>query len=183
MPCSHRIGGGAFGNVYKVSCPTSCPLCWSTSESAYVVKRIPRENFDRDLPAFVNVFNEVTCLELLAGLPGVSRISNFGIDGSDYCIIMECGGSNLADWRSQVHFLMGYICNFHVLSHLLLIYICKLHWNLCHSACRLSFAELCGQRAEENKAQRRFSTTASDFLRDFINHRLHSLCWLRSFRY
>jgi hypothetical protein len=23
-----------------------------------------------------------------------------------------------------------YICNFHVLSHLLLIYICKLHWNL-----------------------------------------------------
>jgi hypothetical protein len=25
---------------------------------------------------------------------------------------------------------MIYICNFHVLSHLLLIYICKLHWNL-----------------------------------------------------
>ena len=25
--------------------------------------------------------------------------------------------------------LMIYICNFHVLSHLLLIYICKLHWN------------------------------------------------------
>ena len=23
-----------------------------------------------------------------------------------------------------------YMCNFHVLSHLLLIYICKLHWNL-----------------------------------------------------
>ena len=23
---------------------------------------------------------------------------------------------------------MIYICNFHVLSHLLLIYICKLHW-------------------------------------------------------
>ena len=28
------------------------------------------------------------------------------------------------------HFLLIYICNFHVLSHLLLIYICKLHWNL-----------------------------------------------------
>ena len=25
---------------------------------------------------------------------------------------------------------MIYICNFHVLNHLLLIYICKLHWNL-----------------------------------------------------
>ena len=24
---------------------------------------------------------------------------------------------------------MIYICNFHILSHLLLIYICKLHWN------------------------------------------------------
>ena len=27
-------------------------------------------------------------------------------------------------------FLMIYICNFHVLSNLLLIYMCKLHWNL-----------------------------------------------------
>ena len=26
-------------------------------------------------------------------------------------------------------FLLIYICNFHVLSHLLLIYICKLYWN------------------------------------------------------
>ena len=26
--------------------------------------------------------------------------------------------------------LLIYICNFHVLSHLLLIHICKLHWNL-----------------------------------------------------
>ena len=37
----------------------------------------------------------------------------------------------LAVFRSigPVHFLMIYICNFHVLSHLLLINICKLHWN------------------------------------------------------
>ena len=28
------------------------------------------------------------------------------------------------------NFLLIYICNFHVLSHLRLIYICKLHWNL-----------------------------------------------------
>ena len=26
--------------------------------------------------------------------------------------------------------LLIYMCNFHVLSHLLFIYICKLHWNL-----------------------------------------------------
>ena len=29
----------------------------------------------------------------------------------------------------QGNFLLIYICNFHVLSHLLLIYICKLLWN------------------------------------------------------
>ena len=29
----------------------------------------------------------------------------------------------------EVHFLLIYICNFHVWSHLLLIYICKFHWN------------------------------------------------------
>ena len=28
----------------------------------------------------------------------------------------------------KVHFLLIYICNFHVLNHLLLIFICKLHW-------------------------------------------------------
>jgi hypothetical protein len=28
------------------------------------------------------------------------------------------------------NFLLIYICNFHVLNHLLLIYIFKLHWNL-----------------------------------------------------
>ena len=27
------------------------------------------------------------------------------------------------------NFLLIYICNFHILSHLLLNYICKLHWN------------------------------------------------------
>ena len=32
--------------------------------------------------------------------------------------------------EDQVHFLLVYICSFHVLNHLLLIYICKLHWNL-----------------------------------------------------
>jgi hypothetical protein len=51
--------------------------------------------------------------------------------------------SNLLHWISAMAFgsgfgivptthgnlLMIYICNFHVLSHLLLIYICKLHWN------------------------------------------------------
>ena len=43
-------------------------------------------------------------------------------------------GANFDDFKIpacgkafQVHFLLIYICNFHVLSHLLLICICKLH--------------------------------------------------------
>jgi hypothetical protein len=36
------------------------------------------------------------------------------------------GGSGIKDGK----LLMIYIYNFHVLSHLLLIYMCKLHWNL-----------------------------------------------------
>ena len=31
--------------------------------------------------------------------------------------------------------LLIYICNFHVLSHFLLIFICKLHWNMLQQAC------------------------------------------------
>ena len=34
------------------------------------------------------------------------------------------------DVRMSGKLLLMYICNFHVLSHLLLIYICKLHWKL-----------------------------------------------------
>ena len=36
----------------------------------------------------------------------------------------------LPTWEPSVKLLMLHICNFHVLSYLLLNYICKLHWNL-----------------------------------------------------
>ena len=38
--------------------------------------------------------------------------------------------SYLANMLCEVIFLRIYIWNFHVLNHLLLIYMCKLHWNL-----------------------------------------------------
>ena len=42
-------------------------------------------------------------------------------------LLLRAAGEN----RVQVgNFLSIYICNFYVLSYLLLIYICKLHWNL-----------------------------------------------------
>ena len=38
------------------------------------------------------------------------------------------------DVRMSGKFLLINICNFHVLSQLLLIYICKLHWNFSQGA-------------------------------------------------
>ena len=44
----------------------------------------------------------------------------------------------------QVHFIMIYICNFHVMSNLLLIHICKLHWNLnTIFVCQVHFILIC----------------------------------------
>ena len=39
---------------------------------------------------------------------------------------------------------MIYICNFHVLNHLLLIYICKLHWNRSHDEIDALYPKCCG---------------------------------------
>jgi hypothetical protein len=47
-----------------------------------------------------------------------------------------------AIWALLVKFLMIYICNFQVLSNLLFIYICKLHWNLPGSTCMYSEEEI-----------------------------------------
>ena len=54
----------------------------------------------------------------------MAAFMNGTVEGEDVFIPMACliGG--------QVHFLLICICNFHVISNLLLIYICKLHWNL-----------------------------------------------------
>ena len=43
-----------------------------------------------------------------------------------------------------------YICNFHVISHLLLIYICKLHWNEVFLTTITGSVEFCGSVVIEN---------------------------------
>ena len=43
--------------------------------------------------------------------------------------IMDLRDASQEEVRNQGKFPLIYICNFHVLSNLLLIYICKLHWN------------------------------------------------------
>ena len=51
----------------------------------------------------------------------------------EYCVAIAVRGSELFPASEAIKsgkLLMICICNFHVLSNLLLIYICKLHWNL-----------------------------------------------------
>ena len=48
----------------------------SASRRVYAVKRIPRERSMYDNPLLYEVFNEITCLQLLAGNGGVSILSS-----------------------------------------------------------------------------------------------------------
>jgi Ankyrin repeats (many copies) len=62
------------------------------------------------------------------------KSSNYGYTRIVECLLMNgvdvnrrSRNGNTALMKGKSH--MIYICNFHVLYHLLLIYICKLHWN------------------------------------------------------
>ena len=48
----------------------------------------------------------------------------------DHLVAQSAGLGEGPPRRVPGNSLMIHICNFHVLNHLLLIYICKLHWNL-----------------------------------------------------
>ena len=50
------------------------------------------------------------------------------------------------------NFLLVYISNFHVLNHLLLIYICKLHWNLNRLNATISAVLITAEGDEEDDA-------------------------------
>jgi hypothetical protein len=92
-----HISHGAFGNVYKVDeynllhyrcvllavtvvlnsyilyqiiCPSSCPMCWSSVDKLYAIKRIARESSSHDIPTILSVYNEISCLETLKMCPG-----------------------------------------------------------------------------------------------------------------
>jgi hypothetical protein len=47
--------------------------CSSTARTTYAVKRIPRERSMHDSPLIYEVFNEITCLQMLSGNKGVSE--------------------------------------------------------------------------------------------------------------
>ena len=66
----------------------------SESRTKYAVKRIPRERSMYDSPLLYEVFNEITCLQLLVGNRGVSTYSphrtyySFGICSLPYFLLI-----------------------------------------------------------------------------------------------
>ena len=66
----------------------------------------------------------------------------------------SCGGEKI---------IYLYICNFHVLSHLLLIYVCKLHWWRC--VYEREGVYLCQGSDRDNCRQRDLQRRPSSFLR------------------
>ena len=54
-------------------------------------------------------------------------------------------------------FLLIYLCNFHVLSHLLLMYICKLHWNRIRSMSSVAWSIVSNQEMMPEKLMQEIS--------------------------
>ena len=70
---------------------------------------------------------EALVIQILAKvLPEVSPDSDVWVDGFIHRLLRKIGEAVKLDAKGN--FFLNYICNFYVLNHLLLIYICKLHW-------------------------------------------------------
>jgi serine/threonine protein kinase len=110
-----RIGQGGFGTINKVICDCAvlnvCQQCsWfrekeskkiKQSQLSVAIKRVSRERSAYDNPMFYDIFQEISCLEILSSLPfnGACKLIDYGIVHAEYWIIMECGKYNLKEWR------------------------------------------------------------------------------------
>lgn len=100
MATGVRIADGGFGSVFRIKCPDSDVTDnESPASTTYVVKRLTRERSASDAPVIVDVFAEISCLELLAGTAGVCRLVDYGVVGGEYWIVLEAGEQNLEEWR------------------------------------------------------------------------------------
>ena len=134
MPYPFEVGREYIGYVQKFRHVSSrCRL--SHNEEAFILDRIPtdspyrtqdllnRERFIRSAfdVNFDNGGNKNTSKSFAPAYPSYHEIK-------DYTYVSPAKIDLLDVNKPQVHFLIIYICNFHVLNHFLLMYICKLHW-------------------------------------------------------
>lgn len=123
LDTAERLAEGAFGNVYKITCPATCDRCFkwgihqrsrkcsdasqATSNAAdpsqmYAVKRVNRERSVYDVSIINDIFTEVTCLEMLSNHRGVCHLYNFGVYSGEYWIVMELCELSLLQWREDM---------------------------------------------------------------------------------
>ena len=108
--------------------------------SLYVFLNRCRSQGSGCLLCFLSCFVFHCTVWLERGLPTIAR-SRCPVGGCPYDADANGHGGNGWRWsrrlrckrRFQIragNFPLLFMCNFHVLTHLLLIYICKLHWNV-----------------------------------------------------
>jgi hypothetical protein len=127
-----RIGQGGFGTINKVFCDCAvldiCQQCnWSREKESTIkqsqrlvaIKRVGRERSAFDNPMFYDIFQEISCLEILSSssFNGVCKLIDYGIVHAEYWMVMECGKYNLKEWRSE-HLIKHSNASDHMLSNL-----------------------------------------------------------------
>ena len=112
-----RIGQGGFGTINKVICDCAVlkvcqQCCWfrekgsetiRQSQRSVAIKRVSRERSAYENPMFYDIFQEISCLEIISSLSfnGACKLIDYGIVHAEYWIIMECGKCNLKEWRLE----------------------------------------------------------------------------------
>lgn len=75
-----------------------------SGDNFYAIKRIKHEKSVNDEPKIIDIYNEITCLEILSSYRGVCPLYDYGINTecNEYWLVMECGGCNLSEWRKHL---------------------------------------------------------------------------------
>lgn len=103
MKSNDKISAGAFGSVYRVCCPDSCPKAIVPNiNQYYAVKRITRERSLNDPAIIFDLYTEITALETMSSFLGVCDLVNYGVHEGEYWLILEQGVCDLKEWAVQL---------------------------------------------------------------------------------
>jgi hypothetical protein len=87
-----KLAAGAYGVVYE--CKTQF------AEPQYVAikqMQLPKSIYDRSV--LHDIFTEITCLEEFRLEPSVTDLFDYGVDGTNYYIVMKRYSGSLREWR------------------------------------------------------------------------------------
>eukprot|EP01038_Epipyxis_sp_PR26KG_P006508 gene6508-8946_t len=82
-------------------------VCWNSSvtlmrrDQSVAIKCVPRERCGYDSNMISNIYNEITCLEMLNDQIGVCDVLDYGVHEDEYWVVLSMGEINLSEWRLQ----------------------------------------------------------------------------------